>query len=140
MSLRALSRAVDLDRGYLSRLERGLVRQPSDEKLGALAAALEVSVADITQQGDNTVKTALRPVPVAADGGTDLAELVHYTPQQVAEMGWLPMAGRTLRDMAIRREVPHSKAGGRVTFTLAHIREIAASYEVRPLAETKPGA
>ncbi|MBM9620990.1 helix-turn-helix transcriptional regulator [Streptomyces zhihengii] len=140
MSLRALSRLVGLDRGYLSRLERGLVHRPADDKLRAIAAALEVSTTDITERRDITMTTALRPIPPVDDSGTDPAELVHYTPYQVADHGWLPMAGRTLRDMAVKRRVPHSQAGGRITFTLAHVREIAASYEVRPITETKHGA
>lgn len=73
----------------------------------------------------------------AAGQGTDLGELVHYTPEHVEAEGWLPFTARTLRDKASARVFPHSKAGGRITFLLRHIREIAAMYEVRPASERK---
>ncbi len=70
-------------------------------------------------------------------GAVDLSELVHYTPEQIESAGWLPFSARTLRDKASARVFPHSKAGGRITFRLRHIREIAAMHEVRPAGERK---
>lgn len=73
----------------------------------------------------------------------DEGELIHYTPEQVAENKWLPFTPRTLRDKAQAYEIPHSRTGGprgRIVFTLRQIREIAASLEVRPLRETKSAA
>ncbi|MFJ8866746.1 hypothetical protein ACIRD6_13450 [Streptomyces sp. NPDC102473] len=86
-----------------------------------------------------TTMTATRKArPTAQAGGaTDLAELVHYTPEQVSENGWLPFSPRTLRDKASSRTFPHSTAGGRISFTLRHIREIAAMFEVRPERERR---
>ncbi|MFD7101887.1 hypothetical protein [Streptomyces celluloflavus] len=85
--------------------------------------------------------TATRKARTAKSGNSDQstdprldpAELVHYSPEQVAT--WLPFTARTLRDKANARLIPHSQAGGRISFRLAHIREIAAMYEVRPLSE-----
>ncbi|MCZ1006388.1 hypothetical protein [Streptomyces lydicus] len=76
----------------------------------------------------------------AAPTAEPLAELKHYTPEEVYEMRLLPIKPRTLRDKATARQIPHSHAGGRISFTLRHIREIAAMYEVRPIGETKPAA
>ncbi|MFJ9573615.1 hypothetical protein [Streptomyces bacillaris] len=75
-----------------------------------------------------------------AGGATDLSELVHYTPEQIENAGWLPFSARTLRDRASARVFPHSKASGRITFLPRHIREIAAMYEVRPVSEHKRSA
>ncbi|MFI6862607.1 hypothetical protein ACIBKZ_22390 [Streptomyces sp. NPDC050421] len=75
-----------------------------------------------------------------AGGATDLSELVHYSPEHVHKEGWLPFSPRTLRDRATDGTFPHSKAGGRITFRLRHIREIAAMYEVRPVTERKRAA
>lgn len=81
-----------------------------------------------------TAKKQVRPT-AQAGGATDLSELVHYTPEQIEAAGWLPFSARTLRDKASARVFPHSKAGGRITFLLRHIREIAAMHEVRPASE-----
>lgn len=75
-----------------------------------------------------------------AGGATDLSELVHYTPEAVVKLGLLPFSARTLRDKASAQVFPHSRGGGRITFLLRHIREIAAMYEVRPVAERKRAA
>ena len=91
-----------------------------------------------------TTTTATRKRrPTAPRGGTPapsdaLAEQVHYSPEEVYEKGLLPIKPRTLRDKASARLIPHSRAGGRISFTLRHLREIAALYEVRPIGETKP--
>ncbi|MFD5900963.1 hypothetical protein ACFWHG_05625 [Streptomyces microflavus] len=83
-----------------------------------------------------TAKKQVRPT-APAGGATDMGELVHYTPEQIEAAGWLPFSARTLRDKASAHVFPHSKAGGRITFLLRHIREIAAMYEVRPVSERK---
>lgn len=70
----------------------------------------------------------------------DLAELVHFTPEEVAANRWLPFTARTLRDKANAREIPHSKAGGRITFRLAHIREIAEMGDARPFSKPPKSA
>ena len=91
-----------------------------------------------------TTTTATRKRrPTAPRGGAEpvadpLAELKHYTPEEVYEMGLLPIKPRTLRDKASARQIPHSNGGGRISFTLRHVREIAAMYEVRPIGESKP--
>ncbi|MFD6421073.1 hypothetical protein [Streptomyces sp. NPDC060198] len=79
--------------------------------------------------------------PTARVGGaTDLTDLVLYSPEQVEANAWLPYSARTLRDRAGDRTFPHSKAGGRISFSLRHIREIQAMYEVRPIRELKRSA
>ncbi|WP_275462110.1 hypothetical protein [Streptomyces noursei] len=70
----------------------------------------------------------------------DVADLVHYSPEEIAANRWLPFTARTLRDKAGAHQIPHSRGGGRITFTLRHVREIAAMYEVRPFRETKRAA
>jgi hypothetical protein len=65
-------------------------------------------------------------------------ELRHYTPEEVVELGLLPFTPGTLRKKAQRREIPHSRAAGKITFRLTHIREIADLYDTRPIAEAKP--
>ncbi|MFP3990692.1 helix-turn-helix transcriptional regulator [Streptomyces sp. E11-3] len=42
LGLRSLAASTGLDRGYLSRLERGLVSKPSPDKVERIAAALRV--------------------------------------------------------------------------------------------------
>ncbi|MFH8753002.1 helix-turn-helix domain-containing protein [Streptomyces rimosus] len=70
----------------------------------------------------------------------DLAELVHYTPEEVEANRWLPFTARTLRNKANAREIPHSALGGRITFRLAHIREIAAMGDTRPFSKPPKSA
>jgi transcriptional regulator with XRE-family HTH domain len=48
LSLRAFQDLTGLNRGYLSRVERGLVRHVADETVHELAAALKVPSAAIT--------------------------------------------------------------------------------------------
>jgi len=54
LSIRALSRCTGLDRGYLSRLERGHIRQPADSTVEAIAAAMRVSTSAITHKETQT--------------------------------------------------------------------------------------
>ncbi|MFJ9573616.1 helix-turn-helix domain-containing protein [Streptomyces bacillaris] len=50
VSIRALSLSTGLNRGYLSRLERGLIAHPSDDKVALIAAAMQVSTSAITHK------------------------------------------------------------------------------------------
>ncbi|MEU0133357.1 helix-turn-helix transcriptional regulator [Streptomyces sp. NPDC006296] len=50
LSIRALSLRTGLNRGYLSRLERGLIAQPGDDKVALIAAAMQVSTSAITHK------------------------------------------------------------------------------------------
>ncbi|WP_277816073.1 helix-turn-helix domain-containing protein [Streptomyces rimosus] len=142
MSLPALAHRAGLNRGYLSRLERGLIERPAEAKVLAIAAALTVPTAAITHEGAEVpaTDTKRKAPPTATTGGastTTLDELVHYKPEEVATNGWLPYTASTLRKKARAREIPHSRSGGRITFRLMHIREIAAMGETQPLSETK---
>jgi hypothetical protein len=50
MSLRTLQKLTGLNRGYLSRMERGLIRESADERVHTIAGALHVKPAAITQE------------------------------------------------------------------------------------------
>ncbi|MEV5939889.1 helix-turn-helix transcriptional regulator [Streptomyces sp. NPDC051994] len=50
MSLRAMQTATGLNRGYLSRLERGLIRESDGEPVLKVAAALSVPLNAITHE------------------------------------------------------------------------------------------
>ncbi|MVO87893.1 helix-turn-helix domain-containing protein [Streptomyces sp. p1417] len=50
MSIRALQSETGLNRGYLSRLERGLVREPGEQQVRRVATALRVPVDVITEE------------------------------------------------------------------------------------------
>lgn len=50
MSLRALQNETGLHRGYLSRLERGLIREPAAETVRKVATALSVPTDAITHE------------------------------------------------------------------------------------------
>ncbi|GAA3032801.1 hypothetical protein FHS39_002513 [Streptomyces olivoverticillatus] len=81
---------------------------------------------------------ATRAALPAAQSCEGEAELRHYSPEEVHEKKLLPFAPRTLRDRATAGEFPHSIGGGKISFRLKHIREIAAMYDVRPIREIKP--
>lgn len=129
MSLRALSDKTGLDRGYLSRLERGLVRKPAAARLDRIAEALEVSPDSIDTPGDAVTaptvsaprrprSTEIRPNlpnPASPDG-----ELFAYTPAEAAQ--WVPLSPRELRERAYRRELAHGSTGRAIFFTGLHIR------------------
>lgn len=72
-----------------------------------------------------------KPPPQAPYNSVE-AELRHYSPQEVEDMQLLPFSARTLRDKAHARQIPHSGAGGRVSFLPRHLRVIAEMYEVLP--------
>ncbi|MEU7032669.1 helix-turn-helix transcriptional regulator [Streptomyces sp. NPDC046237] len=50
MSLRTLQNLTGYDRGYLSRMERGLIRKSADHRVRTIASALQVKPAAITQE------------------------------------------------------------------------------------------
>lgn len=50
MSLRALQELTGLNRGYLSRIERGLIRETADHRVQSIAGALQVKTAAITDE------------------------------------------------------------------------------------------
>ncbi len=50
MSLRALEQQTGLNRGYLSRLERGHIREPDDGPVRKVATALSVPTDAITHE------------------------------------------------------------------------------------------
>jgi transcriptional regulator with XRE-family HTH domain len=50
MSLRGLQDETGLDRGYLSRLERGLIQESGEEQVHRVASALNVPPDVITQE------------------------------------------------------------------------------------------
>lgn len=50
MSLRTLQELTGLNRGYLSRVERGLIREAGAERVQSIADALQVKGAAITDE------------------------------------------------------------------------------------------
>ncbi|MFD6421074.1 helix-turn-helix domain-containing protein [Streptomyces sp. NPDC060198] len=50
LSIRQLALRTGLNRGYLSRLERGQIQQPGEAKVAAIAAAMQVSTTAITHK------------------------------------------------------------------------------------------
>lgn len=50
LSIRQLALRTGLNRGYLSRLERGQIQHPGGEKVAAIAAAMQVSTTAITHK------------------------------------------------------------------------------------------
>ncbi|WP_432010125.1 helix-turn-helix domain-containing protein [Streptomyces cucumeris] len=135
MSLPQFAQLTGLDRGYLSRLERGLTGA-STNTVRRIAQALEVSPTDITRGDDVPTKvSAPREVPYP---GTPEGELFHYTPDEAAR--FLPWSALQLKRKAYAREIPFNDGGKRVTFTGRDIREISEMTAVRPLAETARSA
>lgn len=138
MSLRDLQLLTGLDRGYLSRLERGLILQPADSRVLKVASALDVTPDDITRN-EKKEKTVHTKTPDTGTRPTE-AELRHYTPEEVYELRLLPWKPSVLRKKARAHQIPHSRPhgpNGLITFKLAQIREISDLFDVRPIAETK---
>ncbi|MFJ3949043.1 helix-turn-helix domain-containing protein [Streptomyces libani] len=50
LSIRALSERTGINRGYLSRLERELIRETTDERVEVIAQAMRVPPAAITHK------------------------------------------------------------------------------------------
>lgn len=74
---------------------------------------------------------------------SDYADLRHYTPEEVIDPEGefrIPIADRTLRDLAGQRKVPFSKAGGRITFKRWQIRVISELYDVPAVADKRSAA
>lgn len=65
------------------------------------------------------------------------AELRHYTPEKVEELGLLPFKASVIRKKCQAHEWPHNRGAMKITLKLVHIREISAMYDVRPVRETK---
>src|SRR4051794_20915564 len=58
LSLNAVAHAAGIDPGQLSRLERGQAKRPGHRTLSNLAAALQVSVAELTGESEPELLTA----------------------------------------------------------------------------------
>lgn len=68
------------------------------------------------------------------------AGLRHYTPAElVAPDGdfRLPTTESSLKALAYARKIPWRKVGGRVSFTLADIREISEIFAIKPLKKSR---
>lgn len=65
------------------------------------------------------------------------AELRHYTPEKVEELGLLPFKASVIRKKCQTHEWPHNRGAMKITLKLAHIHEISAMYDVRPIREAK---
>lgn len=50
LGIRELAKRSGINRGYLSRLERGLVAEPSEARMRQIAIALDVPVAAINRE------------------------------------------------------------------------------------------
>lgn len=132
LSIRGLSQLTGLDHGYLSRLERGLIKEPSADRLLRIAEALGVPPADITR-GEDVSTTATHKPP--APDPTSESELRRYTPEEVVEKRLMPYGSpRVLKIKAYRREVHHHNDGGRITFTAEDIRLNSVLGAVQPIS------
>lgn len=142
MSLRSLAQVTGLDRGYLSRLERGLIRYSTDSSVRKIADAFEVPPEAITQGEEVTDEASTAPPAkrtpqsrVRAVKAVDVeSELVRWTPEQVADKRLLPYTARVLRRKCNRREIFHHNDGGKITFTADDIRRENARTQVAPIA------
>ncbi|MFI2349766.1 helix-turn-helix domain-containing protein [Streptomyces sp. NPDC019443] len=129
MSLRKLQKLTGLDRGYLSRMERGLIRESADERVQSIADALQVTSDDITDKEKNVTAKATKTPPIAADEN----DLRRYTPEEVIDNRWLPYkSARVLREKAYKGEVHCHKDGGVISFTAEDIRKENDRHAVVP--------
>ncbi|MFJ5217250.1 helix-turn-helix domain-containing protein [Streptomyces sp. NPDC088354] len=132
LTLRQLGDLVGCESGYLSRLERGVVTDPSDERIAQIARALGVSESRITADENTSTVTADSPAAQRPESPASLPELDdnrYYTLQEAAP--YTPFGARTLRRKAAQREIAHATANGkRILFRAEHIRAIQASCEV----------
>jgi transcriptional regulator with XRE-family HTH domain len=135
MGIRQMARLTRRDRGYLSRLERGLAGAREDT-IHRIAGVLGVLPADITK-GDPVSTQVENPSPDIPDYWTDEGQRYHYTPEQVAAKKWIPCAPKTLRRKASAGDIPHHGGGRgtRITLTGKNIAEINEDLAIRPLAE-----
>lgn len=134
LSIKGLAHLTGLDRGHLSRMERGLVGA-SPEALTRIATALDVTPADITRGDTVPTKDQIKESPALVPiQGTPEDELRRYTPEEVVQMQLLPFrSARSLRDKAHARELYHHRDGGRVTFTAEDIRRNSAMGARQPI-------
>ncbi|WP_327337369.1 helix-turn-helix domain-containing protein [Streptomyces sp. NBC_01324] len=131
LSLRALQGATGIDRRYLSRLERAEVNAIEADRADALAGALGVPTAAITDEGDPAVTAVITEaieIPVAA--GDD--ELTRYSPEDVAGKKWLPWSARKIRELVYARKIYAHTDGGRITFTREDVRRTSALGAIEP--------
>lgn len=54
LSLRSLQNLTGLNRGYLSRIERGLIHESADQRVQTIANALQVKCIAITEDEEKT--------------------------------------------------------------------------------------
>lgn len=128
IGLRLLAERTGLDRSHLSRIERGKVRNPASATLQRIADGLKVPVDAITHRGED-VTTEPSPTPAQLD------PLKRYTPEQVADKGWLPWTAGNIRKKAYAREIFFHKDGGKITFTAEDIRRTNELSAVEPFAK-----
>lgn len=141
MGLRELARRVGCDRGYLSRLERGLIRTPDRDVVKRIARALAVPLEaiDPPNRGEDVTPQALPAPPTVAP----LDPLKRYTPEEVAASGYLPWTARVIREKCYKRELYFHKDGGRISMTADDIlrnTQLGAVEPFAPAATRKPAA
>ncbi|UED83103.1 helix-turn-helix domain-containing protein [Streptomyces profundus] len=134
LSLRDLARLTGLDRGHLSRLERGLAGA-SEVTLQRIASTLGVPISDLLRNDDDPAVEAVPGREVPPPGSPE-GELFHYTPEEAAK--WLPWSASWIRRKARVREFPHNRGGGQITLTGRDIREISAMTAIRPAPAPPP--
>ncbi|MFB8035912.1 helix-turn-helix domain-containing protein [Streptomyces sp. NPDC056004] len=127
LSLRGLQDATGLDRRYLSRLERAEVDAIAAERADALAGALGVPTEAIADEGVPTVTAEAIEAPLV-----ELDELKRYTPEQVAELGWLPWSARKIKELVYARKIYAHTDGGRITLTREDVRRTSALGAIEP--------
>lgn len=100
----------------------------------ALAGALSVPTAAITQGDDTVTAEAIEAPPV----GDEDDELKRHTPEEVAKRGWLPWSARKIRELAYAREIYAHRDGGRITLTREDCRLTSELGAITPFS--KPAA
>lgn len=130
MSLRGLQNATGVDRRYLSRLEREEVDAIEADRAEVLAGALGVPTDAITEGDERAVTAqAIEAPPIEAEDD----ELRRYTPEEVADRGWLPWSSpRKIKELAYARKIYAHRDGGRITFTREDIRRTSAMGAIEP--------
>ncbi|UED85204.1 helix-turn-helix domain-containing protein [Streptomyces profundus] len=130
ISLRDLAERTGIDKGNLSRLERGQTRA-SQRTIELIARALDVPPHDLVRPADIPGEEPLLdprdiPAPTSEEGA-----LFHYTPEEAAH--WTPYTPRQLRAMARTLAIPHHQtAQGRITLTGHNIRTISHTTNIPP--------
>lgn len=83
----------------------------------------------------------IQPEPPPTQAQFDTAPIDHlkrYTPEQVAENGWLPWSAGNIRKKAYKREIYFHSDGGKITLTVEDILRTNALSAVEPFAQPKP--